>query len=685
LVTRRRIVREIKRAAIIGTASLLTLWIGFHALSAVFPFPTAKLEAWKPGAVVRLNRSPKTWTNAGTDGQVRLHVELSDIAPCIVQATVAAEDRRFRSHPGVDVVAILRASSQNAKAGRVVSGASTISMQVCRMLEERPRTLRSKVIEAFRALQLERIRSKDEILLAYLNNAPYGGNIRGIETAARVYFGKPASDVSIAEAAVLAGLPQSPTRLRPSTRLEPALKRRDYVLDRMLENGAINPSEWSLARNATIHVRSADADATLVHAADMVLRASPEGGVMTLDAEIQSRVWEAVGRHRASLPVGSDVGVVVLDIGTGEVRALVGSADPTDTIDGRNNAALAWRSPGSALKPFVYLAALEESVLTPDSTVWDVPIRRGAWTPHNFDSEFAGEVSAGDALRRSLNVPAILIAEGVGVARCAQLASSAGVRFRIAPDLRSGLAFVTGGAEVRLIDLTNAFATLARAGLKIDWTIVGGGQSVPVQTGVSPQACGVLDDVLSIRRRRAMGLQQVPEEDIAWFMWKTGTSAGRRDAWAVGHNHRFSIGVWVGRFDGRSDPAFVSATAAEPLLASLFQEPMLRASDDPPAPSSLVATRTLVPPPEVSPEVRIVQPSDGAVFMRPLGEAAIKVLATRPGLAWFANGESLGTDPERISLKPGEYEILAVAPDGCSHAIRVSVRSCPDFNNCATD
>jgi len=609
-------------------------------------------------------------TLASADGEWRRPVPLDRVSPWLVSATLAVEDSRFRSHAGVDPFATARAALQNLASGRVVSGASTLTMQVCRMLDPRPRTLFAKALEAVRALRLERRMKKDGILEIYLGLAPYGGNIRGVDSASRIWFGKDPLDLSLAEAALLAGLPQSPSRHRPDRHPESARRRRDRVLERMLEVGVIGRGAYEEARRTPVRVRPLREVGSRLsppvgrHAAFLALARRPAGGATTIDLGLQEVVEAAAREHAAGLPPGSDVAVVVIDVESGGIRALVGSADPADPVDGLVNGALARRSPGSALKPFLFAAGFATGRLGPETLIPDRPVDLGGWRPRNFAPGFSGEVTAAEALRRSLNIPALLVTRATGLARCAGVLEASGARLPAGAASRGGLALATGAVEVTLLDLTNAYATLARGGVRRPARLfpdepVRGSRTLP------PRIAAAIDEILSCRERAPAGYEEVRAEDLAWFMWKTGTSSGRRDAWAVGHNRRFAAGVWAGRFSGAGHFAYTGAAAAEPLLARLFQHPELRAAGAPPPAERLDVRRPFFAI-ENATAPRILSPSAGEVFVAVNEAAAVHLRAANAGRAtWFLDGRLLPAGgARRLALGPGRYEVRLVTDGG---------------------
>ena len=673
---RKRIWRLCRRLALGSACLLLLAAVLLAILWQVYPFPLERLENWPASPRVTDRDGQTLLERVGKDDQWRRPVSLADISPHVLRATVAAEDKRFYSHSGVDARAAMRAAWQDLTALRTVSGASTITMQVCRMMDDRPRTLWTKAVESFRALQLERLYSKEQILQTYLNIAPYGRNIRGVEAASLAYFGKHAKDLSLAEAATLAGVPQSPHRYQPDRHADLAAQRRKAVLTRMQQEGMISAEQVQQAlAEAPVAMRRVQG-VRAAHAAWMAMAQRPGGARTTIGLATQGLLERLCAEHASALPEGSDLAAVVMDIPTGEIRALVGSLDASRATDGQVNGVTAWRSPGSCLKPFVYAAAFEARCLGPDSIVYDVPICRAGWSPSNFDQTFGGPIPAAIALRRSLNVPAILVAEGVGLARCRGLMESAGLRLPPDAESRGGLAVVTGGIEVRLLDLVTAYATLGRGGKYMSPSLLADRPVASPHQAIDPGVCQAVNDILSSRNRRPVGMEDLPAEQVPWFAWKTGTSSARRDAWAVGHNGRYAVGVWVGRFDGQGNGAFVGAEAAEPLLAHLLASKPLRCDADPPPPPTWLVRFPLPKPIELAADLKILYPSPGAVFLAIGGQAIVQPKVNRQaGLNWFLNGTIVeGDRAGRLVLPHGRYELRCADVEGGSACVKFTVQ-----------
>lgn len=604
---RGQIIQRLRRLARIAVYCVFAAILCFLILWLAFPFPRAKLqEARRRASTVVYDRDGRPLRGfLGADDCRLWWRDIGQIDRRLILATLAVEDERFFSHPGVDPVSVVRATRSNIAAGRVVSGASTITMQCVRLLTPRPRTFPVKALEAFRALQLEGILTKEEILELYLNLAPYGGNLLGVEAAARAYYGKDPSELTLAEAALVAGLSQSPTRLRPDRHPERARRRRDHVLRRMRICGFISSTEMQRALGEAVRVKRRDFPFEAPHFARMLRRRHPTRRRLrsTLDRRMQATCREEVRAGVDRLrPVGVTNGAAVLvENETGAVRALVGSCDFFSFDDeGQVNGALAVRSPGSALKPFTYALAMERGICTPSTVVGDVPMPFRDYRPENYDQEFRGPVSVRRALRESLNIPALKMLHRVGQRRLYNLLRETGLSTLDHGPEYYGLALTLGSADVRLLDLTNAYAALARLGwykpvrmLREDDVAAAArarqglagtrskrlellsrfGRATRRSRGrgvLGAGACYLIADVLSgPEMTERLGLVRARSRPLR-VAWKTGTSYGHRDAWTFAWTPQFTLGVWVGNFRGEPSKALVGAEAAAPIAAGIM-------------------------------------------------------------------------------------------------------------------
>ncbi len=661
------------------------LW---HVAARWAPFPAEKLERGEQNLwLLDAEGIPlrRLLAASGKDADWLGLGEMGEWAP---RAMVAVEDQRFHRHGGVDGQALLRAVGQNLVAGEVVSGASTLTTQVIRLLEPRPRTLWTKVVEAFRATQLEQRHDKAFILEQYLNRAPFGGNRQGLASAARVYFGKDPNALSAGEAALLAGLPQSPSRFRPDRWPERAERRRATVLRRMREEGMLGAAPLLNSRPCAV-----DPPFRAPHFTDWFLSRHPgkSGRVgTTLDPRAQSRLEEEVAAYRAEAGAqGIDgIGLVLLDVGTGSVLGMVGGFDPGNPRHGRVNSALRRRSPGSTLKPFVYALAMQQGWLRPDSPIEDLPRAHPGHLPRNMDGRGGGTVDAAGALARSLNLPALAVAERLGIAAGLELLRAAGIQGASIEPARVGLGYALGGGiEASLLELCGAYACFARDGRPVRPTAFPG-DGGPLPALFSPAVVFWISRALSSESRGLQAFGHVADLEMPTFAYKTGTSHGHRDAWAIGWNGDRVLGVWLGRMDGAAVPGLGGGSHAAPLLARLAPDllpgdvlswpippPELRTSprgewiagvSDPAAAEAPPLPRILSPPPEF--ELRLEQGGQGWLSLRAADPAG-------GSIHWFVDGQWIGASPSSLPLArlfdSGRYTLRAVFSDGSSETRRI--------------
>jgi penicillin-binding protein 1C len=623
------------------------------------------------------------------EGRWRLPVRPTEVDPTYLAMLLAFEDRRFHAHQGVDPRALARAAGQLLVYGRIVSGGSTLTMQLVRLLSGRStRTLDGKLDQILAALALERRLDKEAILAAYLTLAPYGSNIEGVRAASWAWFGKEPRRLTPAQAALLVALPQSPEARRPDRDPDAARRARDRVLERARVAGVIDAAELAAALREPVPRVRRPFPMLAPHAARRALLANPGRPVLrlTLDAELQARL-EALAAERArGLGERLSVALLVADHGTGEILASVGSAGLLDAArSGYVDMTRAVRSPGSALKPLIYGLAFELGLAHPESLIEDRPTGFAGYVPANFDREFLGTVTVRQALQRSLNVPAVRLLDAVGPARLAARMRRAGAE-PVLPDLSPpGLAIGLGGVGVRLLDLARIYAAIARGGRPV---VLREEADTPFPaTGpkrvLDERAAWYVTSILA----GAPGPSGVAPDGLAF---KTGTSYGNRDAWAAGFDGRHVVAVWVGRAEGAPVPGLTGIDAAAPLLIDAFARigPRRPLPDAPPG--VLLAATAQLPPPlrhvggaagqtggSDAPEIAF--PPQGARLAFPRGQPArlaLKVRNGTPPFTWFADGAPVAREPyARTALwtpdGPG-FTTLAVV-DGQGRASRVDV------------
>ena len=557
-----------RRPALVLLGMIAAAAIAF-ALDRAFPPP--RLDALDSHALVVLARDGTPLRAFPDHAHIWRHpVTLAEVSPLYREALIAYEDRAFWWHPGVNPIALARAGVQRVRQGRVVSGGSTLTMQVARMLEPIPRTGAGKVKQIVRALQLELRHSKREILTFYLNHAPMGGVLEGVEAASRTYLGKSAQRLTHAEAALLAVLPQAPSLLRPDRHAARAKSARDKVLARVT-------SRWGEATvtdaiREPIHAHALSQPLLAPLAAERLRRAAGGGEtrvVTTIDAGAQQSLELKLLDHAAQLPARVSLAALVIDNRTLEVLAYAGSADFRDTERFSHiDMVRARRSPGSTLKPFLYAFAIDDGLIHSESLLADVPQSFAGYQPGNFQQSFHGPVSVSEALVRSLNVPAVEVLDRLGPTRFVSQLRRGGLALELPRAAEPNLSVILGGAGVTLEQLTSAYTALARGGLagkpryRRDEPIV-------EKRMMSAGAAYIVRDILESGGpvHRAVSTASATTQRIAW---KTGTSFGFRDAWAVGVSDRYTVGVWVGRPDGTPNPGFFGANAATPLLVDVF-------------------------------------------------------------------------------------------------------------------
>ena len=574
----RRSGRRLFRATAWTVVLFLSAW---YVLPWLIPWPDALSRPAPEGAVIT-DRNGTPLRRLLADGRrAGAPQPLTDIPPALIQSTLAAEDRRFFLHGGVDFQALIRAARDGFAAGRSVSGASTITQQLVKLAVPRPRTVRSKILEILTARRVEMTWPKERVLAEYLNRLEYGNLHTGPAAAAAGYFGKPLTDCSLAECALLAGLPQAPSRLNPWRHPEAALKRRNWVLSRLLALGAVTPEAHDRAAAETPALRRNFGGFLAPHFVDLLLRAGgpPEGAriTTTLDLPTQEMCERAVDDRLSRLADHSvsQAAVVVIDNESGDLLALVGSRDHAAADAGQVNGAAARRSPGSALKPFTFLLALQRGD-SPGTVLPDLPVEfmtdTGLYRPRNYNGRASGPVSLRQALANSLNLAAVrLLEKNGGPAALMEALHSAGVTTLNRSPAEYGLGLTIGGGEVTLLELTRAYACLARLGEDRPARLTTAAPPAPAVRLFDPAACWLLADILADNdaRARSFGTSSALRLPFPCAV-KTGTSTDYRDNWTIGYTPRHTVGVWVGNFDNRPMRGVSGVTGAAPVFRDIM-------------------------------------------------------------------------------------------------------------------
>jgi penicillin-binding protein 1C len=650
--------------------------------------------------VDREGRLLRAYTNQF--GRWRLPVTVSGIDQRYLDALVAYEDKRFWTHYGVDPLALLRAFGQLVRNGHVVSGASTLTMQVARLLEpQHERSFLTKLREIVWAIELEWKLSKQEILGLYVSLAPFGGNLEGVRAGSLAYFGREPSRLSVSEIALLIALPQSPESRRPDRSAGAARRARDRILDRIRVTGIFSTRDVTEAKRDLVPNLRRAMPMLAAHAADETVAEVPRRRVhhLTIDADLQRRMEQLLRDRARDLDQNVSIGLVAVDVADSEVLARVGSVDYFDERrSGQIDLTRTLRSPGSTLKPFIYGMAFEDGIVHPETLIDDRPMRYGSYAPKNFNLGFVGTISVRQALQFSLNVPAVSILNVVGPARLTARIKEAGGALVLPKGDEPGLAMGLGGVGITLMDLTKLYADIARLGAaaplierRDEFS------STANKKLLEPVAAWYLGNIL-------IGTPP-PENSVGGrIAFKTGTSYGYRDAWAIGFDGRRAIGVWVGRPDGAPVPGLAGRTTAAPILFDAFSRIGRPLAPLPPAPKgALMVTTGRLPPPlvrfrpgllptEDSPPPRIIFPPDGAhleisatdaTTAPHLGVLPLKVSGGIGLLRVVVNGlPTAGPSPERTLFwapdGPGFARLTVMDARGAADSVVVWVQ--PEMN-----
>lgn len=635
---------------------------GLLALDRALPPNLSRLHA----GVEVLDRQGRTLSTLPAPGGIwRLPTRPADLPPHLLAMLLTAEDARFRWHPGVDPLALGRAAYQWLRAGRVVSGGSTLTMQAARLLEPRPRTLRSKALEILRALQLEARFSKDEILGIWLTLAPQGGNLEGLRAGSLAWFGRPPGQLDAAESALLVALARRPEALRPDRHPEAARRARDALL-RLRAPGAgdVTAPERALALASPVPSARQPMPRLAPHLSRQLARDAAPGAriATTLDRDLQRAAEELANDRLLHLSNHAAMAILVAETESREIRALVGGSFGVESRAGMLDLTRAIRSPGSAQKPFLYALAFEAGLARPETLVADLPFRFGTYAPENFSRDFMGRITAADALRQSLNLPAVALLSELGVLRYASALKLAGSPPRLAPGAEPSLPLALGGAGTSLRELVALYALLGDAG-----------RAAPLRAVPGPEAARE-EVVLPRAAAEAVGIlvNPFPEGGPSGVAWKTGTSWGGRDGWALGLDARHVAGVWVGRPDGTPVPGLTGRAVALPALAAIFARL-------PAAPRRALPVRATPRPfAEAADRLRLLFPMPGAVLAEG-SHVTLRASGGRRPLTFLVDGAPLDHHRARREATwtppgPGFYRVTVLDADGVSAAAELRVR-----------
>jgi penicillin-binding protein 1C len=685
------------RRASYGLLLLILLGSGLAILDHRLPPPIERAGQTSVQVLDSQDRMLRVFTVP--PGYWRLPAQVVDVDPLFLKMLMAYEDQRFTDHPGVDLLAVIRALGQWVRQGRIVSGASTLTMQTARLLEPHPRHLIGKVGEMLRALQLERRYTKDEILSFYLTLAPYGGNLEGVRAAALTWFGKEPMHLTAAEAALMVVLPQAPSRLRPDRYPERARAARDKVLGRMEQLGILTPRQVAEAREEPVPVRRHPLPFLAPHLADR-LRAIRPG--MTrhrtyIDRDLQRTLETLARQQHSALESHSSIALLVVANRDRRVLAYVGASDFFEVRRaGQVDMVQAIRSPGSTLKPLIYALGFDDLLIHPETLIEDVPMRFGNYAPTNFGHTYAGQLTVREALQQSLNIPAVAVLEQVGPVRVAARLREVGLPLHWnAANPQPGLPLVLGGVGATLEKLVTLYASFASGGAVAPLRLGPDDPGSPGQPLLSATACWYLGEIL---RGSPVPQHIAPLASAAQprlIAHKTGTSYGFRDAWALGFDADYTVGVWVGRPDGSPSPGHYGRNTAAPLLFRVFD--LLPKSANPPSPPPdqvlRVVSRTQLPErlryfrtrPMLhmlsAPPLSITFPINGATVELPDqdGVLAELPLAAKGGvrpLRWLVNGRPLAADlwrREAFWSPDGEGQVRITVIDQSGQTASVEV------------
>ena len=663
---------------------------------------------------------------ADKNGVWRYPVTIDQVSPRYINTLLAYEDRWFYLHPGINPLSIMRAAWQNMTQQRIISGGSTLTMQVARLLDPHQRTIAGKLKQMFRALQLEWYYSKAEILTFYLNLAPFGGPLEGVQAASFAYLGKSAQELSLAEVALLSVLPQSPSRFRPDRHPQRATKARNKVLQRLQSFGLVSAAQVKDAQQEIV-VPQLEAHPMIAPIlARRLKNSNPEQKIIhsTIDANLQINLQALVKDYSRRLSSKSSAAVLVVNHHTMAVKAYIASADFNDQQRfGQVDMITAIRSPGSTLKPFLYAMALDQGLISSHSMLMDKKLNFSGYKPENFTKNFSGAVTMSEALQRSLNIPAVQVLQFLGPGLFHARLENAGLTLYLPAHSKPNLAMILGGTGTRLEQLVSAYSALSRQGRAAALRF-SAQDKLQQRRLMSSGAAWIIRDILAkIPYRHALSgiVKQGLLNSRSLYGWKTGTSYGFRDAWAIGFTADYTIGIWTGRPDGTPVPGHYGAQSAVPLLKSVAQnlpaattpaafnlsrpksvtqavicwpggnlKSLTRVEDCKKTQLSWLLNKTVPPLLAVNPmletvfnELTITSIENNSRIKRPEGShSALSInLQAQGGLGdlyWFINGVPVNKQATRAVLnytfsRKGKYQISAIDSSGQSHQISIDV------------
>ena len=694
---RQFICRWLARVCVAGVVLLGTGWLAFFILVRAWPYPMKLEQAPADSTLIEDQNGKPLLELTAPDGQWRRTLRYEQFSPHLRDAIIAVEDSHFYQHSGVDWPAVAAAACQDLRHLHIGRGASTIAMQVQNLRQPRRRTLLNKITQAIRATQLLRMHSRREILTEYLNRAPFGGNLAGAEAASQFYFHCSSSQLSLAQAALLAGLPQSPNRLRPDRFPARARKRRDHVLDRMLVCGSIDRKQFDEAKREPISVLAERRDGvgpangalpTLVS-----ISQNSGGGIITvsLDSGIQQTAFRDAqqGLNELSSNAIDSFAVVVLDTANAQCLAAVSIGPKGSKIDLTSRP----RSTGSTLKPLIYAAAFDAGICTPDTILNDAPAAWAGYAPSDCDKEFKGPISAANALAESRNIPALCVLKEIGVEPAIEIMQEAGLRSLGRQPARYGLSLAIGGAEATPMEIAEAYAMLARGGIarRVKLSPTNSAPSISQSSEgrriFRESACWQAMTALSDFDRTAAVCREAANRHVAW---KTGTSSGHRDAWCAAATPSYTVVVWLGNESGSGSASLVGAEAAAPIALRLISSidssvhqswPAVNATDT--NPLSRIGSDQLQ-----LPRVTLIAPGNGQTYLLDDGlqfdlqrvamKAVVRGQPSGMRIWWFVDGAALGAGESGKTNwwtpTRGSHEIRAVDEGGRSASATIDVR-----------